>query len=234
MTDTITWKNFTLEDRKLLRKSYNQYWDEICNYKRFNPYRIHPHDFSPYMSPIENNVWHDIRVYGLPMLLQVPCGKYFIDFANPKLGIAIEADGKEWHGDREYEKERDEYLREMGYCDIYHITGRDTFDFRENEEIEPIDWEYIKRMALIYQEFNGFSYEEAKDIAIALEYPDLSSNSEIVVGRLARRYTRRQAYLSKKQHDEIFKESISIYDGHERAEKYMDNACIICERGKDQ
>lgn len=75
------------------------------------------------MSPIERNVWGDIRYLCLPFYPQVPALNYFLDFANPFLKIGIECDGKEWH-----EKNRDNYrdarLSDEGWT-IFRLQGHE-------------------------------------------------------------------------------------------------------------
>jgi very-short-patch-repair endonuclease len=79
------------------------------------------------MSPIEKNVWEDIRYYGLPFYPQIPCGRYFIDFADPYRQIAIEVDSKEYHQDKQKDLERENYLRKNGFITILRFRGKDTF-----------------------------------------------------------------------------------------------------------
>lgn len=76
-------------------------------------------------TPIERNVWADIRGLGLPFYPQIPALNYFIDFADPYHKIGIEADGKEWH-DPEKDRIRDKKLAMDGW-QIYRFTGRDTY-----------------------------------------------------------------------------------------------------------
>lgn len=78
-----SWLNFTLEERGKIREAYKPVMDDLKAGIRRDVYAIWPHDWYAYMSPIEWNVWQDIRSYGLPLYPQVPCGKYFIDFADP-------------------------------------------------------------------------------------------------------------------------------------------------------
>jgi len=76
-------------------------------------------------SPIERNVWCEIRNMGLPFYPQIPARGYFIDFANPFLKIGIECDGKAWH-DKERDRVRDARLAEVGWM-IFRIEGHECF-----------------------------------------------------------------------------------------------------------
>ncbi|MGK5049507.1 endonuclease domain-containing protein [Janthinobacterium sp. GB4P2] len=74
-------------------------------------------------SPIESNVWGDIRGLGLPFYPQVPALNYFLDFANPFLKIGIECDGKAWH-DSEKDRVRDSHLADAGWM-IFRLEGHE-------------------------------------------------------------------------------------------------------------
>lgn len=75
------------------------------------------------MSPIERNVWGDIRDMCLPFYPQMPALNYFLDFGNPFLKIGIECDGKEWH-DAERDRERDARLARAGWM-IFRLKGHE-------------------------------------------------------------------------------------------------------------
>lgn len=83
-------------------------------------------DWHPIMSPIEVSTWLAIRSYGkIPLYPQYPIGKYFADFANPVLRIALECDGKAYHLDKEKDEKRDTTLfKEHGYA-VYRVPGAD-------------------------------------------------------------------------------------------------------------
>lgn len=76
-------------------------------------------------SPIERNVWCEIRNLGLPFYPQIPACGYFIDFANPFVKIGIECDGKAWH-DKERDRVRDARLAADGWM-IFRIEGHECF-----------------------------------------------------------------------------------------------------------
>jgi hypothetical protein len=54
---------------------------------------------------------------------EVRFGRYCVDEFDPRTGIAYEADGDYWHGDKEREKRRDEELiGKYGLKSIIHLT----------------------------------------------------------------------------------------------------------------
>jgi very-short-patch-repair endonuclease len=76
-------------------------------------------------SPIESTTWEAIRIFGkAPMYPQYPVGKYFVDFGNPVVKVAIECDGKEYHTDKEKDFQRDKELFLLGWK-VYRISGSD-------------------------------------------------------------------------------------------------------------
>lgn len=100
---------------------------------------LRPDDYEPYlvcanwewiMSPIERIVWGDLRYHGLQFYPQYPAGRYFIDFADPKAMVGIEVDGKEYHQDREKDKQRQQKLEAMGWT-IVRISGSEVIEKHE-------------------------------------------------------------------------------------------------------
>lgn len=76
-------------------------------------------------SPIEEVTWGCIRSFGrAPLYPQYPVGRYFTDFGNPAVKIAIECDGKEWHLDKSKDMLRDRELKKLGWI-VYRINGAD-------------------------------------------------------------------------------------------------------------
>jgi very-short-patch-repair endonuclease len=94
------------------------------NYPRYDPYVLMP--IFDWFTPIEQNVWQDIRVIGLPFVPQFPVSGYFIDFADPVKKIGIEVDGKEWHMDKGKDEIRQGRLERLGWV-IRRIEGRQTY-----------------------------------------------------------------------------------------------------------
>jgi len=102
------WERF-----KALREFY-----KLMNTNEWIPY---PVDWMRVFTPIERDVWGDMRSAGIFMWPQYPAGRYFLDFADPKLRIAIECDGKDWH-DEEADMSRDAELRALGWT-VYRVPG---------------------------------------------------------------------------------------------------------------
>ena len=109
------------------------------NYKNWTP-RSDPYQYADWLNiftPIEKNVWIDIRFLGVPFYPQFPIGQYFADFADPVKKIVIEVDGKEFHKDEEKDKVRQREIESKGWK-VYRIKGKQTFlndrENRENEE----------------------------------------------------------------------------------------------------
>ena len=74
------------------------------------------------LTPIEEQLWCDIRCAGLPMFMQYPVGPYTLDFADPTRKIALEADGKAFH-DKARDTERDQRLLEQFGWKVFRVTG---------------------------------------------------------------------------------------------------------------
>lgn len=76
-----------------------------------------------YLTPIESALWTDIRTVGhMPMLMQVPVGRYFVDFGDLESRIALEADGKEFHN-QERDAIRDEWLWINEGWRVFRVSG---------------------------------------------------------------------------------------------------------------
>lgn len=105
-----------------IRRTYNAHMPEIKEqWESGSRHNIDPYFFNWKFTPIEWAAWQDIRGFGLPMFPQLPVGKYFVDFGNPFIKLAIECDGKQWH-DREKDNKRDQKLIADGWT-IYRIPG---------------------------------------------------------------------------------------------------------------
>lgn len=86
-------------------------------------------DWLTTFSPIEMQTWQAIRGFGkCPLYPQYPVGKYFTDFGNPFVKIAIECDGKEWHQDKAKDIDRDRNLSNMGWT-VFRISGADCYKY---------------------------------------------------------------------------------------------------------
>ena len=107
-----------------IRKAYAKIlpsWLE--EYEKTGEMRQDPYFMDWIFTPIEQNVWSDIRSLGLPFYPQIPVLNYFIDFGCPFLKIGIECDGKAWH-DHDLDKARDARLAAEGWM-IFRIEGHE-------------------------------------------------------------------------------------------------------------
>ncbi len=125
-------------------------------------------------STIEEQTWMALRGFGqIALYPQYPVGRFFTDFGNPKLRIAIECDGKEWHLDKEKDAKRDnELLQQFGWH-VYRINGAgcfrscpeyyDRFDDGENYTEQVLSVYYttvdglIKALAIFYGNHKDYS-----------------------------------------------------------------------------
>ena len=118
--------------------TYFDYLDEMRErYKKWDGGAVSPYHFDPSANcpetPIEKNVWGDIRRDGWPMYYQFPIGKYYADFCDPFHGLVVEADGKQHRNQRGYDQQRDQYFASLGF-ETLRIDGVDTFDRKDGEE----------------------------------------------------------------------------------------------------
>jgi very-short-patch-repair endonuclease len=117
-----------------IKSNYERNWRP-----RSCPYDFINMDIRALLTPIEYNVWCDIRYIGVPFYPQWPVGKYFIDFADPIKKIGIEVDGKIHNKEKTKMNDgiRTSYLSENGWC-IYRIPGWKTYkkyeDFFNDEQ----------------------------------------------------------------------------------------------------
>lgn len=93
----------------------------MAQYEATGDMRQDPYFMNWQFTPIERDVWSDIRTLGVPFYPQMPVLNYFIDFGNPFMKIGIECDGKAWH-DYELDKARDKRLADAGWM-IFRIEG---------------------------------------------------------------------------------------------------------------
>lgn len=115
--------------QQTIRRLYKQFLPMLeRDYPRMDVYIC---DWVAMMTPIEENVWSDIRVLGLPFLPQFPVAGYFIDFADPIKKIGIEVDGHTMGRDYARDSKRQEALERLGWK-IIRIPGRFTFTDKEN------------------------------------------------------------------------------------------------------
>lgn len=87
-----------------------------------------------YMSPIEWELWDDIRSWGIRLYPQYPVLRYFADFANPDEKVVVEVDGKEWH-DPEADAVRDKEMQKAGWH-VYRFDGASTLRTMSEEQVD--------------------------------------------------------------------------------------------------
>lgn len=122
----------------LLRKYYALIEPYLLDGRRFDPYII-----SVPMTPIEFDVWCEIRYHGIPFYPQYPVGGRFVDFGDPLTQIAIEVDGAAFHtvaGDAK----KDAELHAEGWH-VLRIKGKDAWKGQGNNNLAPILGFYNKR-----------------------------------------------------------------------------------------
>jgi very-short-patch-repair endonuclease len=107
-----------------IRKAYAAVMPEwLATYEATGDMRHDPYFMDWQFTPIERNVWGDIRQLGLPFFPQLPALNYFLDFGNPFLKIGIECDGKAWH-DADLDRARDKRLAADGWM-IFRLEGHE-------------------------------------------------------------------------------------------------------------
>lgn len=125
----------TWQERLRAIRALYQAHDEVGETaQNIEPYSLGLHD---HWTPIEWKLWQDIRCTGrMHMLPQYPVGPYFLDFANPKHKIGLEADGKDYH-DTERDRRRDQHLWDAFGWRVFRVTGAECFRVRPS----PADYE---------------------------------------------------------------------------------------------
>lgn len=92
------------------------------------------HEGGIVLTPIERQLWHDIRAESLVLYPQYPVGRFFVDFGNPVFRVAIECDGAAWHTDLARDAARQREIEAMGWA-VYRLTGKQCgTDFAEVED----------------------------------------------------------------------------------------------------
>ena len=130
-------KQYLKVEKKISNRPDNVY----CRTCMIDPYSIK--GWMEILTPIEKNVWQDIRQIGLPFYPQYPVGKYFVDFADPVKKIVIECDGKKFHQDKVKDKKRQKKIENMGW-EVIRIEGWKTYKdsiklYDKIEELEELE-----------------------------------------------------------------------------------------------
>src|SRR2546427_8523296 len=105
--------------------------------------RVHTPAGEIYMSPIEAQLYEAMQAEGLSPIPQFCISGYFVDFAFPDVGVAVEADGAAYHGGARQQKDhkRDWILRRAGWTvkrfhgtTIYHKAANCAYVIRKEVE----------------------------------------------------------------------------------------------------
>jgi very-short-patch-repair endonuclease len=73
------------------------------------------------MTETEKILWSELslrKLDGLRFRKQHPIGRYIADFCNPSTKLVIEVDGEIHSSQKDYDKNRDEYLKALGYTTL--------------------------------------------------------------------------------------------------------------------
>lgn len=123
-------------DRRIvLRQYYMDAMPEIISLARQSLTTwagIYPFDWK--FNANENSLWSSIRHRPMVMYPEFPVLNRFVDFGNPFLRIAIEADSKQFH-DRKEDVGRDRMLLRVGWKTFRVTYEENTRDFAELSEI---------------------------------------------------------------------------------------------------
>ena len=110
-----------------IRGMYAEIEKEILAGETKNKYLV-DWDFTP----IESDLWHSIRMLGLPFWPQYPVSRFFVDFGDPVRRVALECDGKRWH-DAKRDADRDAELGYLGWT-VIRFPGWQCFKGDDDEQ----------------------------------------------------------------------------------------------------
>jgi very-short-patch-repair endonuclease len=105
-----------IERRAILRQHYMEAMPEIMHQAKQNlsVWAVEPYAFNWGFNKNEQSLWGSIRRNLMVMYPEFPVLGWFVDFGNPFLRIAIEADSKKFHN-REKDVERDRKLLQINW-----------------------------------------------------------------------------------------------------------------------
>lgn len=116
-------QTMTFDDRRDIAQHYLDHMEEIVaagNGWGLEKYRI-PH--LDKMTPIEVIAFDECIGSGLAMYPEWPVGRYFVDLGNPRLKVALELDGLEFHQDWVADSKRDAELWERYGWKVFRCSG---------------------------------------------------------------------------------------------------------------
>jgi very-short-patch-repair endonuclease len=110
----------------LLQEHYVEKHQEIMHQASLDAgvWAIEPYIFDWHFNPNEQGVWGSIRRNPMVMYPEFPVAGCFVDFGNPFLRIALEADGESYH-DRERDTARDQKLLGIDWK-VFRVSYRET------------------------------------------------------------------------------------------------------------
>src|SRR3990167_2781162 len=123
-------KEISFLKRQDLKEAYQKYWKPYIT-----PYAIQD-DWVSLLTPIEYNVWDEMRHWGLLFYPQYPIGKYFVDFADPINKLIVEVDGKDFHQNKEKDDIRQKEIETLGWK-VFRFSGTETY-----KKISPAESKY--------------------------------------------------------------------------------------------
>lgn len=126
------WKNATPEQRRILTNNANEVTRRRCadGVHQFTDPDVRSKAMKILSANSKTGSWIEKKLNGAMLKLklspesQYRIGKYFVDFAFPEIGLAIECDGEYWHRDKVKERRRDQYIRRRGWS-LIHFKGVD-------------------------------------------------------------------------------------------------------------
>lgn len=148
---------------KQVRQNYIENWK---GRRRQDPYKFGFQ--SGGMTIIENNVWNVIRWNCMEFYPQFPCGKYYIDFADPFNKIALEIDGKDHLREEviKRDKLKEKFLNKNGWK-VFRIEGWRTYktyyDYFDSDRINEMYEDEIQRAQELYERTAEYRLLQIRD-----------------------------------------------------------------------
>lgn len=122
-----------LERMQAIRRFYKLAQPEILQAGAdewgIDPYEV---DWLRVFTPIEQALWHDIRMSGAILYPQYPVLGFFVDFGNPVAKVAVECDGAQYHQDAAKDVARQQAIEAIGWT-VYRISGRECLTDSDQE-----------------------------------------------------------------------------------------------------
>ncbi len=176
MNNQYNWeeiKRFYADYKNALDRTPHNRWAFI--------YQIGIHDE---MTPIEKAAWQALRVENVVMYPQYPIANMFLDFANHKLKIAIEMDGRDYH-EIGRDKQRDAKLKKLGWT-VYRVPGSECCTRVSRKwENDPKLFDYPEMH--YHEQMCDFYHNSIDGVVRALAYTYFNAGE---AGALERRYIR--------------------------------------------